>query len=105
MESTSHFFYKNKSLDKSAGVPSGFIERFELEKYNPKLLESPHQGRLNKTYENGEQSNQRRYITQTEMKAHRVKQERSMIQKKMKEWEDLHPYFIDQRIPEKPKSK
>jgi hypothetical protein len=45
------------------------------------------------------------YTTQTGMRAHRVMQERTMAQKKMKEWEEFHPYVIDQKVPEKPKVK
>lgn len=79
----------NKINDLQAGVPSGFVERFELEKYNPKVIKEPVI-----TF-----TSQRPYTTQNGMNAFRLQKDRQVIQAKMDEWEKLNPYYVDYKYP------
>ena len=79
----------NKINDMQAGVPSGFVERFELEKYNPKIIKEPVV-----TFKP-----QRPYTTQNGMNAFRLQKDRQAIQAKMDEWEKLNPYYVDYKYP------
>lgn len=78
------------SFEEPAGVSSGFIERFELEKYNPKILQESKPSF----------SQQRPYTTQTGMNAFRLNKERQMVQEYMDEWDKLNPYFVDRILPD-----
>lgn len=80
----------NKSFEGPAGVSSGFIERFELEKYNPKILpESKSYFKI-----------QRPYTTQTEMNVVRRQRDKQAIKAYMDDWDKLNPYYVDRPIPQ-----
>jgi hypothetical protein len=86
----------NKNIN-LAGAPSGYIQRFEMEKNNPKIMKE--RNLINVSLE-------RPYTTQNGLRAHRVTQERESSKIKMEEYEELHPHYIDQKQVEiKPKPK
>ena len=87
-----------KSKPEPAGAPSGYIQRFELEKYNPKIMKTPSKSRGTLA---------RPYTTQNAMRRHRVLKERESCQEKMDELEKSNPYWIDGPVyaKEKPKVK
>jgi hypothetical protein len=89
-------FNINKNIN-LAGVPSGYVQRFEMEKNNPKIMKG--RNLINTSLE-------RPYTTQNGLRAHRVTQERQSAKIKMEEYEELHPRYIDQKHVEiKPKPK
>lgn len=69
-----------------------------MEKNNPKIIKE--RTNVNVSFE-------RPYTTQTGMRVHRLDQERQSAVVKMVQWEELHPYYIDQKPiqEQKPKSK
>jgi hypothetical protein len=99
-------FAINKSYEVPSGVISGFTERFEHEKYNPKVLSPDKRKLVNQStkIETSHTFDDKPCMTQTGMNAHRIQQKREYENQKNQKWEDQHPYFIDKVLPNRSKA-